>query len=183
MEPLNNLISVLASVEPKYYLLISVGFGIVFLIFTIILSNQVRQLQKKYNLLLKGSDKKNIGELFDQYFENIDQLQTVKEDLQGEIEEVKALAAAGLHHIGIVRYSAYDDVGGDLSFSVALLDGDYSGFLITSIFGRDESRTYAKPITRGESNYKLTHEEQESIRRATLPRTFTRRNHKKANYN
>jgi hypothetical protein len=182
MEPFTEILNAITAVDPEYYLLASIGLGIIFLVCTVIIYIQVRRLQKKYNQLLKGSDKKNIGELFDEYFEKIDDLESVREDLRGEIEEIKALAAAGIHHIGIVRYSAYDDVGGDLSFSVALLDGDYSGVLITSIFGRDESRTYAKPITRGESSYKLAYEEQEAIRRATLPRMFTRRNNKKNNY-
>ena len=182
MEAIMNMFAAIAGLESRYYLYICIIMGIIFFMFSIFLYNQFKQLQRKYQVLTKGSEKKQIGELFEEYFEKIDELKSIREDLHGEIEEVKALAAAGLHHIGIVRYSAYEDVGGDLSFSLALLDGDYSGILVTSIFGRDESRTYAKPISRGESSYKLTYEEQEAIRRATLPRTFTRRNNKKSTY-
>jgi hypothetical protein len=182
MESIIKMIAAVAELEPKYYLYICIILGVVFSLFSIILFSQFKQLQRKYQVLTKGSEKRQIGELFEEYFERIDELKSVREDLRGEIDEVKALAAAGLHHIGIVRYSAYEEVGGDLSFSLALLDGDYSGVLVTSIFGRDESRTYAKPISRGESSYKLTYEEQEAIRRAILPRTFTRRNNKKSTY-
>jgi hypothetical protein len=179
MEAFTQITRTLAELDPQFYLLGAILIGMVVLIYASILSVQMRVLQKKYNILLSGSSKKNIGEIFDDYFERIEEMLSAKDLLQAEINEVKALAEAGLHHIGIVRYSAYDDVGGDLSFSLALLDGDYSGVLVTSIFARNESRTYAKPITRMESTYKLTHEEQEALRRAALPRTFTRRGSKK----
>jgi len=179
MDSFYQLIEAIANTDPKYYLIVAVAISLLFFLYAISLSIQFRSLQKKYNHMIKGSEKRNLSELFDEYFDRIDDLKKMKDDLQSEIDDAKSLAAAGLHHIGIVRYSAYPDVGGDLSFSVALLDGDYSGILITSIFGRDESRTYAKPIIRAESTYKLTSEEQEAIRRASLPRTFTRRGSRK----
>jgi Protein of unknown function (DUF4446) len=68
--------------------------------------------------------------------------------------------------IGLVRYDAFDDMGGHLSFSAALLDGGGSGLVITSINGRQDTRCYSKVIQNGTSAHNLTTEEAEAIRRA-----------------
>ena len=69
-------------------------------------------------------------------------------------------------HVGLVRYDAFEDVGGRLSFSCALLDDQGSGVILTSINGRQETRVYAKPVTGGVSSHNLSLEEEEAIRRA-----------------
>jgi hypothetical protein len=67
------------------------------------------------------------------------------------------------HALRIVRFNAFEDTGSDLSFAVALLDADYNGVVLSSIFGRNESRTYAKPVVAGQSSYFLTNEEKEAL--------------------
>jgi hypothetical protein len=68
--------------------------------------------------------------------------------------------------VALLRYDAFEDVGGRLSFSCALLDDHGSGVVLTSINGRHETRVYAKPIHEGRSDYNLSAEEEEAIRRA-----------------
>jgi hypothetical protein len=74
--------------------------------------------------------------------------------------------AASVRHVALLRYDAFEDVGGRLSFSCALLDDHGSGVVLTSINGRHETRVYAKPIHEGRSDYNLSAEEEEAIRRA-----------------
>ena len=71
-----------------------------------------------------------------------------------------------MRRVGILRYDAFEDVGGRLSFSCALLDEHGTGVVITSINGRQETRVYAKPIARSTSSYNLSLEEEEAIRQA-----------------
>ncbi len=71
-----------------------------------------------------------------------------------------------VRHVGLLRYDAFEDVGGRLSFSCALLDDHGTGAVLTSINGRQETRVYAKPVTSGTSSYNLSTEEQEAIRQA-----------------
>ncbi len=78
---------------------------------------------------------------------------------QGEIE-------AGVRRVGLLRYDAFEDVGGRLSFSCALLDEDGNGVVLTSINGRQETRVYAKSIVARQSPYNLSREEEEAIRQA-----------------
>jgi Protein of unknown function (DUF4446) len=71
-----------------------------------------------------------------------------------------------VRNVALLRYDAFEDVGGRLSFSCAMLDEHGSGVVLTSINGRQETRVYAKPVTQGVSTHNLSLEEEEAIRRA-----------------
>lgn len=109
--------------------------------------------------------------------------ETLRGILQGQGEQMQRLERAirALHatdkkqqtaiegsvrNVALLRYDAFEDVGGRLSFSCALLDDQGNGVVLTSINGRQETRVYAKPVTQGTSSYNLSLEEEEAIRRA-----------------
>jgi hypothetical protein len=71
-----------------------------------------------------------------------------------------------VQHIGVVRFDAFEDMGGRLSFSAALLDGHGDGVVITSINGRQDARCYAKRVENGTSIHNLSDEEEQAIREA-----------------
>ena len=88
------------------------------------------------------------------------------EDVLGLRQEVAALSAeAGeaLRHLAVVRYDAFGDMGGHLSWSLALLDEGGNGVVLTSIHGRSEARTYAKNIGAWKSDQQLSPEEEEAV--------------------
>ena len=91
-------------------------------------------------------------------------------DVVKRVDDLEVVAALSVQHVGMVRFDAFEDMGGHLSFAAALLDADGDGFILTSINGRQETRIYAKPIERGASRYHLSNEEQEAIRRAIASR-------------
>jgi Protein of unknown function (DUF4446) len=78
----------------------------------------------------------------------------------------EGLIEGAVRRVGLVRYDAFEDVGGRLSFSCALLDEHGTGVVVTSINGRQDTRVYAKPITNGTSSYNVSVEEEEAIRQA-----------------
>jgi hypothetical protein len=80
---------------------------------------------------------------------------------------------AAVRNVGLVRYDAFEDVGGRLSFSCALLDDQGDGVVLTSINGRQETRVYAKQVSQGTSSHNLSLEEEEAIRRAMGGRQAT----------
>lgn len=82
------------------------------------------------------------------------------------MRELAAILDTATRGIGVVRFNAFQDTGSDLSFAVAYIDANKNGVVISSIYGREESRTYAKPLENGNSHYQLSEEEQEAIRRA-----------------
>jgi uncharacterized protein DUF4446 len=71
--------------------------------------------------------------------------------------------AASLQRVGLVRYDAFEDMGGHLSFSAALLDANGDGLVITSINGRQDTRCYAKPVQSWSSRHNLSEEEEQAI--------------------
>lgn len=90
-------------------------------------------------------------------------------DLRGLRQEVAALRAEagdGLRHLAVVRYDAFDDMGGHLSWSLALLDDTGDGVVLSSIHARSEARTYAKNVVHWTSDQQLSPEEGEAIAHA-----------------
>jgi hypothetical protein len=93
----------------------------------------------------------------------------VPEDVLGLREEVAALraeAGSALRHLAVVRYDAFGDMGGHLSWSLALLDDAGDGVVLTSIHGRSDARTYAKNVSAWSSQQQLSPEEEEAIAHA-----------------
>lgn len=96
----------------------------------------------------------------------IQRLEAAVRSLNTTDRRQEGLIEGAVRHVGLVRYDAFEDVGGRLSFSCALLDDHGTGVVVTSINGRQDTRVYAKPITNGKSGYNLSIEEEEAIARA-----------------
>ena len=96
----------------------------------------------------------------------IDRLEQAVRTLNKTDGKQQTLIDGSVRHISLLRYDAFEDVGGRLSFSCAMLDGQGGGVVLTSINGRQETRVYAKPIANGRSSYNLSSEEEEAIRQA-----------------
>lgn len=95
-------------------------------------------------------------------------------DLRSFAEATRADLGRALTRLGLVRYDAFDDVGGELSFSAALLDEHDDGLVITAINGRSEGRTYAKLVSGGAAASTLSDEERAAIEAARAGRVETR---------
>lgn len=96
----------------------------------------------------------------------IQRLEAAVRSLAGTDRRQEGLIEAAVSHVGLLRYDAFEDVGGRLSFSCAMLDQHGNGVVLTSINGRQDTRVYAKPIVDGRSKYNLSTEEEEAIRQA-----------------
>lgn len=89
---------------------------------------------------------------------------------QGDLAALRADIAQALRHVAVVRYDAFSDMGGRLSFSAAVVDDEGDGLVISSIHARGESRTYAKGVVRGAADTTLTPEEQQALAAARTGR-------------
>lgn len=83
--------------------------------------------------------------------------------LRQEVAALRAEAGDGLRHLSVVRYDAFDDMGGRLSWSLALLDDGGDGVVLTSIHGRSDARTYAKSVAGWNCDQQLSPEEEQAI--------------------
>lgn len=84
--------------------------------------------------------------------------------LRGEVHALRAEVSDALRHLAVVRYDAFGDMGGHLSWSMALLDDGGNGVVLTSIHGRSDARTYAKNVTDWSCEQQLSPEEEEAIK-------------------
>lgn len=121
------------------------------------------KLTRKYNAFMSGSPG---AALEDKLVElvNRSELQTENmKSLHFALRQLEQLYLNTVQHVGVVRFNAFPDSGSDLSFAIAVLDGTQNGFVLSSIYGRDESRVYAKPVEKGKSTYFLSQEEEQAI--------------------
>ena len=101
----------------------------------------------------------------------IERIEKAVRTLNGTDKRQQLQIEAGVRRVGLLRYDAFEDVGGRLSFSCALLDEHGNGIVLTSINGRQETRVYAKPVAAGTSSHNLSNEEGEAIRQAMSDRS------------
>lgn len=134
---------------------------IILLLFIIVISliRSVNKLEKKYRKMMRGVNNKNLEELINLKLEEIDKAVENSNEALNKCEVIKEEMKGCVNKIAIMRYKAFPDVGSDLSFSIAILDSYNDGVLITGIYSRQDSTTYAKPVDKGISRYELSEEE------------------------
>ena len=115
---------------------------------------------------MKGKDGQSLEKLFKRKFDMIEKLASNSEINSENIQKMEKLYNSSLHKYGIVKYDAFEDMGGKLSFVLALLDKDNTGFLLNAIHSRENCFLYIKEIVNGESYIMLSEEEIEALKRA-----------------
>lgn len=162
MENLINIIN-----ENIAFILIGL-LVIILLLFIIVISliRSTNKLEKRYRRLMKGVKNKNLEELITSKLNEIDKSMAKSEKALNECKVIKEEIKGCVNKVAIMRYKAFPDVGSDLSFSIAILDSYNDGVLITGIYSRHDSTTYAKPVDKGISRYELSEEESHVLNEA-----------------
>ncbi|NLW40104.1 MAG: DUF4446 family protein [Tissierellia bacterium] len=127
---------------------------------------RISKLKNRYNQLVRGIDGINLEELLIENGNKMDKLQDDFLRLGNKVDKLETKLTFAIQKVGFVRYNAFSDMGSELSFSIAFLDNFLNGFVLTSIYGRENSICYAKPIKNGKSQYPLSVEEMQAIDRA-----------------
>lgn len=149
-----------------YITLVLTAVIIILAIWLLILSFRFFKLRKKYNNYMESSNGRSIEDKIDAYFNEFNKLNSNIKDLDKQLKELTLKNKRNFNKVGFVRFSAFSEVGSDLSFAIALMDSYNNGFVISSIYGRDDNRFYAKPLENGTSKYRLSEEEELAIKRA-----------------
>ena len=150
----------------NFLLMLSIMVGILTIGFISILYSNIK-LKNKYNKFMKKiGNGKNIEEDLENYMYRVERVERQNTEIISYCKNLDDEVAKCIQKVGIVRYSAFKDTGSDLSFAVALLDEQNSGVVFNGIYSREMSNIYAKPVKNGVSEYTLSEEEKEAIRRA-----------------
>lgn len=153
--------------DPTSAALLAAALAVVALAISLWVAVRLGRLQRSYDALVEGSGAGGFVDAVARQRAAAAELAGGLAALQREVGSARAELAGALRHVGVVRYDAFADMGGRLSFSAALLDDAGDGLVITSINGRSETRTYAKGVAAGASEQTLSPEEQQAIARAT----------------
>jgi hypothetical protein len=154
--------------------------GFIFLLINFILLivniNKTNKIKIKYNRFMNGLSDRNIEQLLESCIDSVNSVSSKNRDIETKINEIERNMIQCIQKVGIVRFNAFENVGSDLSFAIALLDNNDSGVVISGIYARDSSSTYAKPISSGKSNYSLSAEEIQAIdiaRKTSIQKNYT----------
>lgn len=129
------------------------------------------QTNKKLKTFFAG---KKASDLEGVLFEEIKRQKKSEEEIKKLITSAKDLekmAKQSIQKVGLVRFNPFKDTGGDQSFAIALLDAEDNGLIISSLYSREGTRIYSKPIVKGRSTYPLSKEETASLKTASLKKS------------
>ena len=126
----------------------------------------MHRLGRRYRMMMRGSDGKSIEKALSARLRDIERLTSHQERDHEDLMDLQEVKRQALTKYGIVKYDAFDDVGGRLSFALALLDDTNTGFVLNVIHSRDNCFLYLKEIVKGESYIMLSEEETTALRRA-----------------
>jgi len=145
------------------------GMAVIMLIMLIIMINQAMKLsymKKRYRKMMSGVDGANLERLLMGHIDEVKRVVEENQRLDAENQRMDELLQTAITRVGVVRFRAFKDMGSDLSYAVALLDSHNNGVVLSSIFGREDSRSYVKPIEAGQSSYTMTEEESQALHEA-----------------
>lgn len=140
----------------------------VLLVLYLIAEIRISKIKKRYSEFTRGVKGVNVEELLIKTGEELKDIRVDMNSIEQNIKDLETKLAFAIQKVGFVRYNAFGDMGSDLSFSIALLDKFQNGFVLTSIYGREYTTSYAKPVKFGKSIYPLSVEEMQAIDRAIM---------------
>jgi len=161
--------TLLNNVQPYIVIGLSI-ITFILLIIVLIIFKALNRLESRYRKLTRGINNKNLEEIIVQYLDSMDEIKSLTENIRSEHRQIEDRIKGCMQKVSIIRYKAFEDVGSDLSFSVALLDYNNDGIILTGIYARNDSTVYAKPIDKGISRYDLSEEEKEVLNNAVKQR-------------
>jgi hypothetical protein len=149
------------------YILIGMAVAIILLLILVIVAFvQINKFKKKYNKFMLGKDGNSLeNDIISLYDDN----KYIKQNIEKNGNDIKSLfekSQLALQKVGLVKYDAFKEMGGKLSFALAILDENDNGVLINSVHSSEGCYSYTKRIKNGDSQIALSNEEKEAVERA-----------------
>lgn len=153
-------------IDPAFILIFLLILIIVLFVLYVNVTLKYNRLKSSYNTFMKGKDGKTLEESMKERVEEIESILKVTKQNRMEIKEINKKLDRNYQKVGIVKYDAFNEMGGKLSFVLAMLDGNNSGWVINAMHSREGCYTYVKEILKGESYVELAEEEAEALDKA-----------------
>lgn len=140
--------------------------SIICIVIILSLYQQLKHFKKSYLALQTFAEGNSLDQYLRGYLEEVKKVSQGLELNEKRVEKVEQKLRSSVDRVELIRFNAFEKMGSDLSFSIALLNQEGNGVVLSSINNREESRVYAKPISSGESSYHLSEEEKQVIQKA-----------------
>ena len=160
------MISQYLGFDSDYIILGLAGFCIILFILVIVTMVQTSKMKKKYKKFMSGKNAKSLEEILVKRLNQIDSLVDANATNEKNIKKVVNNMKFTFQKVGLVKYDAFNEMGGKLSFSLALLNASNDGFVLNAVHSREGCYTYIKEIIDGNSIIVLAEEEQEALNMA-----------------
>lgn len=139
-------------------LILQVGF----LFWLLYCQAEIRRLNRRIRRLVETGEGQDLVQVLER-FHDLGEVREALDRLQERVADLRVGFEGCLSRMGLVRFNAFPDTGSDLSFALALLTHEGSGFILTSLYARDETRVFIKPVQDGRSRYRLSEEEEKAL--------------------
>lgn len=139
---------------------------IILAVLLIITLCKLKKLHRRVDLLTRGKDAESLEDILVNFFERIESLEEGEEITRAALNAIKDNLKITYQKAALVKYNAFREMSGALSYSLALLDKENNGVLISSMYSREGCYTYAKDIVNGKSEINLSEEEAEALKQA-----------------
>ena len=154
------------SIDPAIFIIALLVISIALLIYIICINKKLNRLYEKYDKFLRGKDAQTLEEVIYKRFDEVDRLVVADRVKNGQIEEIYDNLKIVYQKCGIVKYDAFNEMGGKLSFALCMLDKENCGFVLNAMHSREGCYTYIKEVIKGESNIELSENEREALNSA-----------------
>jgi hypothetical protein len=139
---------------------------ILLVVWVTLISYNLGVLRRNQRILSRGRTDSSLQDILAQHFIRVDGLEDRIEHLEHNMDALHELQLSAVQRIGLVRYDAFDDMGGELSFALALLNDHGDGVVMSTITGRQDNRTYSKQVIKGRAAIQSSAEEDAAIKQA-----------------
>lgn len=138
------------------------------LVYTYYVHRQVREFKERFKQFFGTKKNPHLSTIVMKNSETLKKMNTDIQDLYKAANDLHVMAVRSTQRVGVNFYNPYGDTGGTFSFSIAMLDSEDNGIVLSSLHTREGTRVYAKEINKGKSKQHLTEEEIEALRRANM---------------
>ncbi len=151
-------------IDPAYIMIAMLIVILVLIVLYIVNLCKLKKLYRSYDRFMRGKDMESMEDVIAKQFDRLDELEKSDETKKKQIEAIFENLRSVYQKTGLVKYDAFREMSGKLSYALALLDQDDNGVLINSMYSREGCYSYVKEIIRGESYINLSEEEQEALK-------------------
>lgn len=159
-------------IDPAYIFILLIMLIVLMFLLYMNVNMKYSRLKSSYSSFMRGRDGKNLEESILEKFDELDEIADIAKKNRLDINEIFHMIQSNYQKVGIVKYDAFNEMGGKLSFALTLLDGNNSGWIINAMHSREGCYTYIKEIVRGQSYIELADEEAESLEQAIYQEVY-----------